>query len=129
MKKQQKRKIPIHQSLCKPLQCSGQFLQLFRPLRLPKGSRGDNKHYRYARVKLNEIHPKHTQTRKIAYNSKTKAGIQAHAPKKVRSDKFKTGKEELLDKEILKEDDMEIIIKMMPTMVKTSRRQTKNAKV
>ncbi|RDX72968.1 hypothetical protein CR513_47478, partial [Mucuna pruriens] len=73
--------------------------------------KGDNEHYHYARVKLDEMLPSHTRTWKIASNSKTKVGMQAHASKK-------TEKEEFLDREILKEDDKEIIIRRMPVMVK-----------
>lgn len=42
-----------------------------------------------------------------------------YVPKKVRSDKFKTGKEEFLDREIMKEDEREIIIGRLPVMVKS----------
>lgn len=42
-----------------------------------------------------------------------------YVPRKVRSDKFKTGKEEFLDREILKEDEREIIIGRLPVMVKS----------
>jgi len=42
-----------------------------------------------------------------------------YVPKKIRSDKFKTGKEEYLDKEILKEDEKEIIVGRLPVMVKS----------
>ncbi|RDX80345.1 DNA-directed RNA polymerases IV and V subunit 2, partial [Mucuna pruriens] len=79
----------------------------------------DNEHYRYAHVKL---------SKRVAYNSKTEVGVQAHAPKEVRSDKFKTGKEDLLDREFLKEDDREIIIKRMPAMVKNGRCRVKDAR-
>ncbi|RDY08161.1 DNA-directed RNA polymerases IV and V subunit 2, partial [Mucuna pruriens] len=145
----------LPQSLCKPLWCSSQLLQLLRPLWLLKGFRNswcqhtrfrppkkdDNKHYRHARVKLSKVKldepkfrgsgsnaeefkmlPRHTRIQRMAYNSKTEVGIEARDPKKVRSDKFKIGKEKLLDREILKEDDREIIIKRMLAMVKTGRR-------
>lgn len=38
-------------------------------------------------------------------------------PHKVRSDKFKTGKEDYIDREIIKEDKREIIIGRLPVMV------------
>ncbi|RDX84046.1 DNA-directed RNA polymerases IV and V subunit 2, partial [Mucuna pruriens] len=107
----------------------------------------DNEHYCYPHVKLGKVKldkpklegsgsdteefkmlPRHARIQRMAYNSKFEVGVQAHAPKEVRSDKFKTGNEELLDREILKEDDREIVIERMPAMVKTNRRREKDTK-
>lgn len=45
---------------------------------------------------------------------------QVYTKKLVRSDKFKTGKDEqLLDKTIIKDEDREIIIGRLPVMVKS----------
>lgn len=43
--------------------------------------------------------------------------FQVYILKMVRSDKFKTGKDEYLDKEIIKEEKREIIVGRMPVMV------------
>ncbi|RDY03256.1 DNA-directed RNA polymerases IV and V subunit 2, partial [Mucuna pruriens] len=72
--------------------------------------------------------PRHTRTQKMAGNSKTEVGIQVHALKKVRRDKFKTGKEELLCRKILKEDDREITIERMPVTVKIDQCRMKNTR-
>ncbi|XP_020237870.1 DNA-directed RNA polymerases IV and V subunit 2 [Cajanus cajan] len=102
--------------------------------------KGDNEHYRYASVKFGKVKlekpmfwggegnaqefkmlPRHARLQRMTYASKIKieVNVQVYVPKKVRSDKFKTGKEEFLDREILKEDDREIIIGRLPVMVKS----------
>lgn len=42
-----------------------------------------------------------------------------YIPKKVRSDKFKTGKEEYIDREIIMDENREITIGRLPVMVKS----------
>ncbi|CAJ1973639.1 unnamed protein product [Sphenostylis stenocarpa] len=102
--------------------------------------KGDNEHYRYATVQFGKVKlekpmfwggdanaqefkmlPRHARLQRMTYASKMKivVKVQVYVPKKVRSDKFKTGKEEFLDKEILKEDEREIIIGRLPVMVKS----------
>ncbi|XP_027355281.1 DNA-directed RNA polymerases IV and V subunit 2 [Abrus precatorius] len=102
--------------------------------------KGDNEHYRYASVKFGKVTldkpkfwggegnaqefkmlPRHARLQRMTYSSKMKINVQVqvYVPKKVRSDKFKTGKEEYLDREVLKEDNREIIIGRLPVMVKS----------
>ncbi|KAG2400349.1 DNA-directed RNA polymerase IV and V subunit 2 [Vigna angularis] len=102
--------------------------------------KGDNEHYRYASIKFGKVKldkpmvwggelnnqelkmlPRHARLQRMTYASKMKilVKVQVYVPKKIRSDKFKTGKEEFLDKEILTEDESEIIIGKLPVMVKS----------
>ncbi|RDX79820.1 DNA-directed RNA polymerase D subunit 2b, partial [Mucuna pruriens] len=53
--------------------------------------------------------------------------VRLYVPKKVRSDKFKIGKKEFLDREILKEDDKEIIIGRLSVRVKSDLCRMKDA--
>ncbi|XP_061365253.1 DNA-directed RNA polymerases IV and V subunit 2-like [Gastrolobium bilobum] len=102
--------------------------------------KGDHEHYRYASVSFGKVTldqpkfwggegnahefkmlPKHARLQRMTYSSKMKVKlqVQVYVPKKVRSDKFKTGKEEYLDRDVLKEEDREIIIGRLPVMVKS----------
>ncbi|KAL3023286.1 hypothetical protein AAZX31_04G059400 [Glycine max] len=102
--------------------------------------KGENEHFRYASVKFGKVKldkpmfwggegnaqefkmlPRHARIQRMTYASKVKiqVKVQVYVPKKVRSDKFKTGKEEFLDREIMKEDEREIIIGRLPVMVKS----------
>ena len=45
--------------------------------------------------------------------------FQVYTQNLVRSDKFKTGKEQYLDKEVISEDDRDVLIGRIPVMVKS----------
>ncbi|KAJ1413111.1 RNA polymerase Rpb2, domain 7 [Sesbania bispinosa] len=100
--------------------------------------KGDSDHFRYASIRFGKVTldrpkiwggegnaqefkmlPRHARLQRMTYASKMKVNVQVqvYIPKKVRSDKFKTGKEEFVDKEIVKEDSREIIIGRLPVMV------------
>ncbi|XP_061362285.1 DNA-directed RNA polymerases IV and V subunit 2-like isoform X3 [Gastrolobium bilobum] len=102
--------------------------------------KGDLEHFRYASIKFGKVTldkpkfwggegnasvfnmlPKHARLQRMSYASRMKVNVQVQVRRKlnVLSDKFKTGKEEYLDREILKEDDREIIIGSLPVMVKS----------
>ncbi|XP_061365275.1 DNA-directed RNA polymerases IV and V subunit 2-like [Gastrolobium bilobum] len=102
--------------------------------------KGDHEHYPYASIRFGKVTldqpkffdnkgntkefkmlPRHARLQRMTYSSQMKVNLQVqfYVPKKVRSDKFKTGKEEHLDKEVLKEDNREIIIGKLPVMVKS----------
>lgn len=57
----------------------------------------------------------------MTYASKIKIDVQVqvYTPKKVQSDKFKTGKEEYIDREIIMEEKREITFGRLPVMVKS----------
>ncbi|KAE9609271.1 putative DNA-directed RNA polymerase [Lupinus albus] len=100
--------------------------------------KGDSDHYRYAAVKFGKVTlerpkfwggegntqefkmlPRHARIQRMTYSSKMKINvqIQVYVPKVIRSDKFKTGKDQYVDREILKEDSRDIIIGRLPVMV------------
>ncbi|XP_004501385.1 DNA-directed RNA polymerases IV and V subunit 2-like [Cicer arietinum] len=102
--------------------------------------KGDNEHYRYASVKFGKVTldrpmfwcgegntqemkmlPRHARLQRMTYASKMKVNVQVqvYIPKKVRSDKFKTGKEEYIDREIIMDENREITIGRLPVMVKS----------
>lgn len=102
--------------------------------------KGADEHYRYATVKFGKVTlerpkfwcgegnaqelkmlPRHARLQRMTYASKMKVDvhIQVYVMKKVRSDKFKTGKEEYIDKDIKWEDTREITIGRLPVMVKS----------
>ncbi|CAL5204956.1 unnamed protein product [Lathyrus oleraceus] len=103
--------------------------------------KGDSEHYRYATVKFGNVTldrpkfwcgennaqelkmlPRHARLQRMTYASKMKVNVhvEVYIPKKVRSDKFKTGKEEYIDKETVMEESREITIGRLPVMVKSN---------
>ncbi|RDX68614.1 DNA-directed RNA polymerases IV and V subunit 2, partial [Mucuna pruriens] len=82
--------------------------------------KGINKHHHHISVKFS----------KVAYNSETQdeVRVQVYVLKKVRSGEPEAMEEESLNREILKEDDREIIIGRMFVMVKTDLCRAKGIK-
>lgn len=64
---------------------------------------------------------RHARLQRMTYASKIKIDVQVqvYTPKKVQSDKFKTGKEESIDREIIMEEKREITFGRLPVMVKS----------
>ncbi|XP_050216830.1 DNA-directed RNA polymerases IV and V subunit 2-like [Mercurialis annua] len=72
----------------------------------------------------NEEHnmlPRHARLQNMTYSSRIKVNVsvEVYSQKVVRSDKFKTGKEQYVDKETLSTDNRSIIIGRLPVMVKS----------
>ncbi|KAK9290364.1 hypothetical protein L1049_008533 [Liquidambar formosana] len=67
------------------------------------------------------LFPRHARLQNMTYSSRMKVQIhvQIYTQKLVRSDKFKTGKEKYLDKDVITEDSRDIIIGRIPVMVKS----------
>ncbi|KAM7280858.1 hypothetical protein ACFE04_007992 [Oxalis oulophora] len=65
--------------------------------------------------------PRHARLQRMTYSARIKvnAHLQVYTTKLVKSDKFKTGKEKYVDKEIKSEDKREVIIGRIPVMVKS----------
>ncbi|KAF7830355.1 DNA-directed RNA polymerases IV and V subunit 2 [Senna tora] len=65
--------------------------------------------------------PRHARLQRMTYSSKIKVEVhvQVYILRLVRSDKFKTGKEQYLDREIIKEENREITVGRLPVMVKS----------
>ncbi|GFZ08289.1 nuclear RNA polymerase D2A [Actinidia rufa] len=65
--------------------------------------------------------PRHARLQNMTYSSRMKVQIhvQVYTQNLVRSDKFKTGKEQYLDKEVISEDDRDVLIGRIPVMVKS----------
>ncbi|CAL5358848.1 unnamed protein product [Camellia sinensis] len=65
--------------------------------------------------------PRHARLQNMTYSSRMKVQIllQVYSPKLVRSDKFKTGKEQYLDKELISEDSRDVIVGRIPVMLKS----------
>ncbi|KAI9108567.1 hypothetical protein K1719_020451 [Acacia pycnantha] len=72
-------------------------------------------------VKEFKMLPRHARLQRMTYSSKIKVEVhvQVYIQKLVRSDKFKTGKEQYVDKESVMEDSREITIGRLPVMVKS----------
>ncbi|XP_059638452.1 DNA-directed RNA polymerases IV and V subunit 2-like isoform X2 [Cornus florida] len=65
--------------------------------------------------------PRHARLQNMTYSSRMKVQIlvQVYTQKVVRSDKFKTGREQYVDKEVLNEEDKDVIIGRLPVMVRS----------
>ncbi|XP_057957575.1 DNA-directed RNA polymerases IV and V subunit 2 [Malania oleifera] len=65
--------------------------------------------------------PRHARLQNMSYSSRMKVQIhvQVYTKKLVMSDKFKTGKEQYLDNDVLSEDNRDVIIGRIPVMVKS----------
>ncbi|XP_015884035.3 DNA-directed RNA polymerases IV and V subunit 2 [Ziziphus jujuba] len=65
--------------------------------------------------------PRHARLQNMTYASKIKVNthIQVYSKKLVRSDKFKTGKEQYVDREIITDENRDILIGRIPVMVKS----------
>lgn len=72
-------------------------------------------------VKEFKMLPRHARLQRMTYSSKIKVEVhvQIYIQKLVRSDKFKTGKEQYVDKESVMEDSREITVGRLPVMVKS----------
>ncbi|KAL8115864.1 hypothetical protein AgCh_022384 [Apium graveolens] len=77
-----------------------------------------------------DFYPRHARLQNMTYSSKMKVEVhlQVYTQKMVRSDKFKTGKEQYVDKAVCKEIREEIPIGTLPVMVKSDLCWMKNAK-
>lgn len=73
--------------------------------------------------KDNEYHllPRHARLQNMTYSSRMKVNvhIEVYTQKLIRSDKFKTGKEQFLDREVLSAEDKDVMIGRIPVMVKS----------
>lgn len=65
--------------------------------------------------------PRHARLQNMTYSARLKVEthLQIYSQEKVRSDKFKTGKSEYVDKKILKDDTTDVIVGRIPVMVKS----------
>ncbi|KAB2020009.1 hypothetical protein ERO13_D07G036000v2 [Gossypium hirsutum] len=65
--------------------------------------------------------PRHARLQNMTYSSRMKVTVelQVYTAKSVKSDKFKTGREEIVEEEIVHQDNREIIIGRIPVMVKS----------
>lgn len=65
--------------------------------------------------------PRHARLQNMTYSARLKVEthLQVYTQEKVRSDKFKTGKSEYIDKKILHEEKSDAIIGRIPVMVKS----------
>ncbi|KAJ7966269.1 DNA-directed RNA polymerase subunit beta [Quillaja saponaria] len=63
--------------------------------------------------------PRHARLQKMAYSSRMKVNVhvQVYTLQLVKSDKFKTGTKQYLDRNIINEDDRDIFIGRIPVMV------------
>ncbi|EEF46877.1 DNA-directed RNA polymerase subunit, putative [Ricinus communis] len=98
--------------------------------------KGENE-WRYASVKFGKVAlekptfwsgadehkmlPRHARLQNMTYSSKMKVNVsvEVYTRKVVRSDKFKTGKDQYVDKEVLNTDNRNITIGSLPVMVKS----------
>ncbi|MBA0604232.1 hypothetical protein Godav_016904 [Gossypium davidsonii] len=65
--------------------------------------------------------PRHARLQNMTYSSRMKVTVelQVYTAKSVKSDKFKTGREEIVEEEIVHQDNREIIIGRIPVMIKS----------
>ncbi|OAY53599.1 DNA-directed RNA polymerases IV and V subunit 2 [Manihot esculenta] len=65
--------------------------------------------------------PRHARLQNMTYSSRMKVNVnvEVYTRKIVRSDKFKTGKDQFVDKVVLTTDNRDIIVGRMPVMVKS----------
>ncbi|WOH03783.1 hypothetical protein DCAR_0623183 [Daucus carota subsp. sativus] len=77
-----------------------------------------------------DFYPRHARLQNMTYSSKMKVEVhlQVYTQRMVRSDKFKTGKEQYVDKTVCKEIREEIPIGTLPVMVKSDLCWMKKAK-
>uniref|UniRef100_A0A5B7ANF1 DNA-directed RNA polymerase subunit beta n=1 Tax=Davidia involucrata TaxID=16924 RepID=A0A5B7ANF1_DAVIN len=68
-----------------------------------------------------DLLPRHARLQNMTYSSRMKVqiNVQVYTQKLVRSDKFKTGKEQYLHKEVISEDNRDVIIGRIPVMLKS----------
>ncbi|KAA8515253.1 hypothetical protein F0562_018517 [Nyssa sinensis] len=68
-----------------------------------------------------DLLPRHARLQNMTYSSRMKVQIhvQVYTQKLVRSDKFKTGKEQYLHKEVISEDNRDVIVGRIPVMLKS----------
>ncbi|XP_076947913.1 DNA-directed RNA polymerases IV and V subunit 2-like [Bidens hawaiensis] len=69
-----------------------------------------------------EFFPKHARLQNMTYSSRIMVEFkkEVYTQELVRSDKFKTGKEKLLDKNVVDFEEREVIVGRIPVMVKSS---------
>ncbi|KAG2700336.1 hypothetical protein I3843_07G225000 [Carya illinoinensis] len=79
--------------------------------------------------KDNDMFPRHARLQNMTYSSKMKVKIhvQVYTQKLVRSDKFKTGKDQYIDRDVINEDNRDITIGRIPVMVKSELCRMKRA--
>lgn len=72
-------------------------------------------------VKEFNMLPRHARLQNMTYSARMKVNIdvQVYTQKLVRSDKFKTGKDQFVDREILSEENRDIFFGRIPVMVKS----------
>ncbi|OMO57303.1 hypothetical protein COLO4_35449 [Corchorus olitorius] len=65
--------------------------------------------------------PRHARLQNMTYSAKVKVEVElkVYTKKIVKSDKFKTGREEITEEEIVYEDEREILLGRLPVMVKS----------
>ncbi|GAB2215510.1 hypothetical protein Droror1_Dr00019897 [Drosera rotundifolia] len=65
--------------------------------------------------------PRHARLQNMTYSArmKVKAHLQIYTQKMVRSDKFKTGQEQVLDKKNIKKEEKDVVVGRIPVMVKS----------
>ncbi|KAH7864152.1 hypothetical protein Vadar_026365 [Vaccinium darrowii] len=68
-----------------------------------------------------DLFPRHARLQNMTYSSRVKVQIhvQVYTQTLVRSDKFKTGKEQYVDKDPISEDKRDVIIGRIPVMLKS----------
>lgn len=68
-----------------------------------------------------DMFPRHARLQNMTYSSrmKVKVRLQVYTQKRVTSDKFKTGREQYIQKEVLSDETTNIIIGRIPVMVKS----------
>ncbi|KAJ7958492.1 DNA-directed RNA polymerase subunit beta [Quillaja saponaria] len=82
-------------------------------LEQPKFLGGEGKEY--------NMLPRHARLQNMTYSSRMKVNVhvQVYTQQLVKSDKFKTGTDQFLDRNIINEDNRDIIIGRIPVMVKS----------
>ncbi|EOY29336.1 DNA-directed RNA polymerase isoform 1 [Theobroma cacao] len=65
--------------------------------------------------------PRHARLQNMTYSSRMKVNVdlQVYTAKSVKSDKFKTGREEFVEEEVVYQDNRDIIIGRIPVMVRS----------
>ncbi|WOG91975.1 hypothetical protein DCAR_0311231 [Daucus carota subsp. sativus] len=88
------------------------------------------KFYNDNAIEFVDFYPRHARLQNMTYSSKMKVEVhlQVYTQRMVRSDKFKTGKEQYVDKSVCKEIREEIPIGTLPVMVKSDLCWMKKAK-
>ncbi|GMH08007.1 hypothetical protein Nepgr_009847 [Nepenthes gracilis] len=89
-------------------------------LQRPKFWTGEKFHADGGEQSLNLL-PRHARLQNMTYSArmKVKTHLQVYTQKMVRSDKFKTGKEQYLHKEIVSNTESDVLVGRIPVMVKS----------